>query len=106
MVKDLYFQATTPLGVNVRTTKTYWLRIIETKHPVMRKHENEARKALENPDQIRKSLQDPKVYLYYKTMGKLSVCVVVDHLTEKEGYIITAYITDRIKEGEKIYVKD
>ena len=106
VVEDVYFQITTPLGVKVRTTKTYWLRIVETKHPIMRKFENEAKQALEKPDQIRRSLQDPKVHLYYKIIGNLSVCVVVDHLTEKDGYIITAYLTDRIKEGEEIYVKN
>ena len=72
----------------------------------MRKFGSEAKQALEKPDQIRRSLQDPKVHLYYKAIGNLSVCVVVDHFTEKDGYIITAYLTDRIKEGEKIYVKD
>lgn len=34
------------------------------------------------------------------------MCIVVDHISYKEGYIITAYLTDRIKEGEQIYVKN
>lgn len=106
MVKGVHFQARTPLGVVIRTTKNYWERIITIKHPSVKQFENEIKKTLENPDQIRKSKQDPKVHLYYKAMGKLYLCIVADHISLKEGYIITAYLTDRIKEGERIYVKN
>lgn len=105
MVKGVYFQTKTPLGVTIRTTKEYWKRIIETKHPSVKKFEKEAKEALRKPDQIRRSRQDSKVHLYYKKIGKLSICIVADHLNRKKGYIITAYLTDRIKEGEEIYVK-
>lgn len=54
---------------------------------------------------MRRSKQDPAVHLYYKNIGKLKVCAVADHISKIEGYIITAYLTDRIKEGEQIYVK-
>ena len=103
---DEYFRVKTPLGVTVRTTKEYWNIIIKIKHPSIAKYENEVRKALRDPDQIRKSKQDPKVHLYYKSIGKVHVCVIADHLSKTEGYIITSYLTDRIKEGEQIYVKD
>ena len=106
MAKGEYFKIKTPLGVNVRTTEEYWKRIISTKHPSIAKYEDEVKKALKDPDQIRKSKQDPKVHLYYKSIGKVHVCVVADHLTKLNGYIITSYLTDRIKEGEQIYVKD
>lgn len=106
MVKDLYFQVKTPLEVIIRTTKEYWLKIITTKHPSIAKYENQVKQALENPDQISRSKQDVQVHLYYKNIGNLYVCVIADHIKLKnEGYIITAYLTDRIKEGEKIYVK-
>ncbi len=103
---DEYFKVGTPLGVTVRTTKEYWKRIIETKHPSIARYENEVKDTLKDPDQIRKSKQDPRVRLYYKSIGKIYVCVVADHLSKLEGYIVTSYLTDRIKEGEQIYVKD
>lgn len=106
MVEDVYLRAQTPLGITVRTTKDYWERIIATKHPSVKRFESEVKKTLVNPDQIRRSKQDPRVYLYYKSIGKLFMCIVVDHINDKEGYIITAYLTDRIKEGERIYVKN
>lgn len=103
---DEYFKVETPLGVTIRTTKDYWQRIITTKHPSVAKYEEEVKAALEDPDEIRLSTQDPRVHLYYKSIGKINVCVVADHLDKSGGYIITTYLTDRIKEGEQIYVKD
>lgn len=105
VVKNIRFQVKTPHGVLIHTTKEYWLKIITTKHPSIAKHEDKVKEALKDPDEIRRSKQDEEVYLYYKNIGKLYVCVIIDQETLNEGYIITAYLTDRIKEGEQIYVK-
>ena len=105
MVQDVYFQVETLDGIIIRTTKENWQRIVTTKHPSIIKYEEQVKETLKDPDQMRKSQQDSRVRLYYKSIGKLYVCVVTDHVTAKEGYIITAYLTDRIKEGEQIYVK-
>lgn len=106
VVEDVLFSIETPLGIHIRTTKAYWETITTIKHPAIAKYTKQVKDALRNPDQIRRSRQDPKVHLYYKYIGKLSVCVVADHISKTEGYIITAYLTDRIKEGEQIYVKN
>lgn len=103
---DEYFKVKTPLSVTIRTTRDYWQRIVTTKHPSIAKYEEKVKEALKDPDEIRLSTQDPRVYLYYKNIGKVSVCVVTDHVGRDDGYIITTYLTDRIKEGEQIYVKD
>lgn len=105
VVEDIYFSVQTPKGIIVRTTKSYWTRITTLKHPSIAKYEKQVKETLLKPDEIRKSQQDERVQLYYKHIGKLNICVVVDHIQETEGYIITAYLTDRIKEGEQIYVK-
>lgn len=102
----MLFEIKTPLGVAVRTTKDYWDTIKTVKHPSIAKYARQVKSTLKNPDQIRKSKQDLSVYLYYKGIGKLYVCIVADHTSKTEGYIITAYLTDRIKEGEQIYVKN
>ncbi len=103
--KDVLFEVKTPLGVVVHTTADYWKIITTIKHPVMVKYRKEVKSALKDPDEVRRSKQDSRVHLYYKSIGKVWICVVADHITSKEGYIITAYLTDRIKEGEQIYVK-
>ncbi len=42
-------------------------------------------------------------FLYYKQSDRL-YCVVVKH-TEKEGFLITAYPVDKVKEGEIVWTK-
>jgi hypothetical protein len=87
VVKDVYFEVETPLGVAIRTTKEYWEIIISAKHPSVKRFEGEVEKTLENPDQIRKSKQDPRVHLYYKSIGRLFMCIVADHINNKEGLL-------------------
>lgn len=105
-LKDVYFEIETPLGVKIRTTKEYWKKIITIKHPIIAKYEKEVRESLKKPTEIRKSKQDPSVHLYYKNIGNIYLCTVCDHVDNKSGYIITAYLTKRIREGEKVHVEN
>ena len=99
--KDVYFEVITPLGVRIRITKDYWKKIITIKHPIIAKYENQVKDSLNKPTEIRRSNQDQRVHLYYKNIGKIYVCTVCDHANNKGGYIITAYLTKRIREGGK-----
>ena len=49
-----------------------------------------------------RSQEDPTVHLYYGADPPYYICVVVKHLN-KEGFIITTYRTDVIKEGERLW---
>jgi hypothetical protein len=53
-----YFKVRTPLGVEVRTTATYWGEIVTFKHPVMRGKEDSVKAALANPLEVRRSQKD------------------------------------------------
>jgi len=106
VVSDEYFKIKTPLGIIIRTTKAYWQMIVTIKHPSIAKYEAKVKESLKDPDEVRRSIKDLRVHLYYKKIGKLNVCAVTDHIDKKNGYMITAYLTDRIKEGEVVYVKD
>ncbi|MBD3155622.1 MAG: DUF4258 domain-containing protein [Candidatus Aenigmarchaeota archaeon] len=99
-----YFEITCKLGKIVRTTKEYWTFIINAKHPSMKGRKKNVMNTLKDPDEIRKSKRDPKVYLYYREIKKKYICVVCKHLNG-EGYIITTYLTSRIMEGESIWKK-
>ena len=99
---DLYFEALTPLGVRVRTTSAYWARIVTFKHPVMRGREAQVQRTLREPTQVRRSTRDPSVQLYYAPDSPYNICVVVKCLNG-EGFIVTAYRTDAIKEGELLW---
>ena len=100
MNSEIYFEVISQLGKKIRVTKGYWNKIIETKHRIMKGKETLVKSTLENPSQIRRSRKDLNVYLYYKKINENYSCVVIKHLNG-EGFIITTYITDRIKAGEK-----
>ena len=101
-MNENYFEVTSKLDKKVYVTKSRWELIIKTKHLEIKGKEKEVKETLTNPDEIRQSKSDASVYLYYKHYGKLSLSVVVKH-KDGEGFIITAYYTDRIKEGKQVY---
>ncbi len=103
MKSEILFEIKTPLNVTVRTTKEYWNYLINIKHREMEDREETVKAVLSKPDTIRKSKIDESVFLYYKQEDKL-YCVVVRH-EGVEGFLITAYPTDKVKEGEIIWTK-
>ncbi|NJN94013.1 MAG: DUF4258 domain-containing protein [Anaerolineales bacterium] len=105
MSDDLLFQVLTPLNFYVRVTRSYWEYIVTVKHPAMAGREKDVQATLQTPDEIRVSRNDPTVYLFYKSERmKRWVCAVTKRLDE-EGFLITTYPTDAVKEGMKIWPK-
>ncbi len=102
---DILFEVMTPLGFRVQVTASYWQVITTIKHPVMAGRELDVKTALAEPDEIRVSKRDPAVYLFYKSerIGRW-VCAVSRRLNSA-GFLITAYPTDAVKEGERIWPK-
>jgi len=100
---EIYFEVETPLNVEIRSTRRYWKYLVDKKHRVMQGKENIVLQALSSPDEIRKSKIDESIFLYYKQFDRL-YCVVAKH-TGQKGYLITAYPTDKVKEGEVIWTK-
>jgi hypothetical protein len=95
------FEVLTPLGFTVRTTVEYWL-FIETKHPKLRGRAQEVVAVLGHPDQVCQSREDATVYLFYRVDQSRLLCAVVKRL-EGEGFLITAYPCDKVKEGNRIW---
>lgn len=103
--EELLFQAETPLDFKVRVLKSRWQLIVTMKHPAMNGREAEVRSALENPDEVRQSRSDSSMLLFYKTISmKRWVCAVV-RATAQEAFLVTAYPTDTVKEGIRIWPK-
>lgn len=100
---ELLFEVLTPLGFYVRVTRAYWEVIITVKHPVMAGREDDVKETLRNPSEIRQSRSDRAVYLFYKPErpGRW-VCAVAKRL-DGDGFLITTYPTDAIKEGERVW---
>jgi len=101
---DTLFSVMTPLGFTIRTTMTYWQYVVRIKHPCMTGKEEVVKEVLKNPQKICQSSMDKTVYLYYGKMERL-YCVVAKHTISKEGFLITAYPADKIKEGETIWTR-
>ena len=103
-MSDIYFEVVSKLGKKIRITRGYWSFIVSLKHPEIEGLENEVKKALQTPDEIRISQEDVEIYLYYHRLNKYRLCVVARHLND-DGFIITSYITDKVKEGVQIWKK-
>ena len=100
MESEYLFNVQTPLGFNVRTSRRYWnLNLV--KHEAMSGREHEVIDALQNPDEVRISQRDSEVFLFYPAQrpGRW-ICVLARRLDGDEGFMITAYPTDAIKEGD------
>lgn len=100
---DLLFEVMTPLGFRVRVTVGYWQLITTIKHPAMSGREREVKAALGEPDEIRRSMRDPAVYLFYKSQRAGRWVCAVSRRLDGDGFLITAYPTDAVKEGERIW---
>ena len=100
----MYFEVTSVLGKRIRTTESYWRKLITTKHPGIRGKEKEVQEALQNATEVRRSRIDDNVYLYYKPREEHFICAVVKHLDD-EGFLITAYFTKAVKIGETVWKK-
>ncbi len=63
------------------------------------------RTALEDPDEVRQSKSDDTVFLFYKTEGQKRWVCAVTKRRGVDGFLITAYPTDAIKEGTRVWPK-
>jgi hypothetical protein len=101
MAQRRIFTVTTPLGDRVFLTRDRWREIIRFKHPAMAGHEKDVRECLESPAMICESDKDEEVHLYYRAARDVFVCVVVAPDGTGERFVVTAYLTKRIKKGKQ-----
>lgn len=92
-------------GNVVRITDERWLHILE--HPEMRSVEHLIGFTLRYPEHVILSLSDSSVRLYYRwvrdsTVGGKHLCVAVKVLTG-DAFVVTAYLTDSLKRGARIW---
>ena len=96
------FEIDTPLGFTVRTSDTYWQRLI-IKHPDIADLEILVQQALSTPDEIRQSSRDEAILLFYCLCKTQRWVVAVAKRLNGDGFLITAYQTDSIKEGAMLW---
>jgi len=69
--QDVLFEVTDVFGKKVRTSQNYWNKIFLLKHKEVRTTKEKVIEAIQKPDQVRKSLQDPYIQLFYKNIEVL-----------------------------------
>ena len=62
----IYFEVKSKFGKKIIVTKQRWGLISTINHPIVKGKEKEIIESISNPDEIRLSKTDAKVYLYYK----------------------------------------
>jgi hypothetical protein len=92
-------------GRSVKLTDERTAHILQ--HPEMAGMEAEIAQALRSPLEVRISRSDKTVQLFYEyyantRVGGKWLCVVVKY-PAADGFVVTAYLTDRLKEGETIW---
>lgn len=92
-------------GRDIRLTDERREHILE--HPEMRGMEGAIAGALAHPETVIRSLNDRAVWLYHRyyqrtAVGDKWLCVVVK-MEVTDPFVITAYLTDRVKQGDVLW---
>ncbi len=94
-------------GHDVRLTDERLAHIV--RHVELVGMKNEIERVLRSPIEVRVSVSDDDVRLFYEFYAQTRVggkwlCVVVKYLTD-DAFVITAYLTDTLKAGETVWPK-
>ena len=98
----VYFETVCCLGKRIRVSRKHWELIVQRKHLEIARREKDVQATLREAESVRLSQTDESVFLYYRRSGKYYLCVVCRHL-DGEGFIVTSYLTDRLKEGHEVW---
>ncbi len=91
-------------GRNVRIIRERLSHIIKT-HPEMEKMGNKISDVLKDPEYIKRSKYDDKVILYYKYFTSIKKYITVVVKINVYSFVLTSYITDKIKKGDVLWRK-
>jgi len=99
MTKSVYRDL---FGNEIRLTEERYLHIIERKELV--DEQWRIGETLQHPDVVKRSNHDSEVLLYYRHYGYTPVTskymVVIAKVAPSDSFVLTAFFTDQIKEGE------
>ena len=89
----------------IRLTEERLQHILD--HPEMVDMRFQLEIVLQNPEVVRQSRSDSHVYLYYRfyeqtIVGAKWLCVVIKDNSD-DAFIITAYLTDKLKQGLELW---
>jgi len=95
------------LGKIVRLDEDRWRHVLE--HPEMENQSSRIKETLVEPDEIRESVRASSIWLFYKLYTNSPVSekylLVAVKVLDGEGFIATAFFTDKVKKGGLIWKK-
>ncbi len=101
---SVVFSSPCVLGKRIRLSEQYWRFVSAVKHPELPGKEALVVRAVVDADFARRSRHQPSVYFYYLAYDDYWLCVVCRH-ENGTGFVLTVYLTDRVKEGEEIWTR-
>lgn len=107
-MSEVIFEAVLKFSKKIALTRQAYEHISE-RHPEVSGQLEKMKETLINPQVIRKSMYDEKVWLFYRFFSKTPVSqkylMVAVKLYNGEGIVITSYFTDKIKMGDEIWTE-
>ena len=85
--------------VPIRLPHERWMHITEG-HPEMAGFYYEVLSAIDEPDKIVQGALDEQIAIKKLESGKY-ICVIYKEITRKDGFVITAFITSKVKQIER-----
>ncbi len=106
----IIFEVECVLGKKIRLTMERWHHIYYEHPEIDEMYIKKSSETLLDPDAVVKNNKDPTEFLYHKYypktyFGGRYLVVVVKHLNS-EGFIITLYLTSKIKIGEIVWKRN
>jgi hypothetical protein len=105
---DVIFEVSSKFSKKVALTKHAYEHVSE-RHPEVSGVVELIKQTLVDPQVIRRSMYDDKVWLFYRLFNKTPVgrkYLMVDvKLYNGEGTVITSYFTDKIKMGDPVWME-
>ncbi len=103
----IVFRILSKMGKVVSFNEDRWRHVLE--HPEMKNQLDRIKETVVNPDEVRESVYNPSVLLFYKLYEGTPVTekhlLVVIKTLNREGFIVTAFFTDRVKKGGLVWKK-
>ena len=103
----IIFRVPSKLRKTIRLDKEKWNHVLE--HPEMKSQINRIKETVINPDLVRESTYEPSIWLFYKLYTDTPVTrkylLVVTKIINEEGFIVTAFFTDKVKKGGLVWKK-
>jgi hypothetical protein len=107
-MSEVVFEVIAKFSKKITLTQRGYKHISE-RHPEVSGETEKMKETLVNPQIIRKSMYDDKVWLFYRLFDKTPVSrkylMVGVKLYNNEGTIITGYFTDKVKMGDEVWME-